>query len=281
MIFLGLGIGINFSATPKRQSTSEWDSDALVYISKVESADGEPLSEKVKLAINQFVKRCKEDNSPVEGVSNWDAIKSMCLLAGPKTLDGSLVALRGPDPTNFNFVSGDYNSTLGLKNDGTTKYLDANINNNSVPQDSRHLVINVTDSSATSGNIFTGCYVGHTPGSNVIFAQGSATNSSMTLLRRFGSSSATGSFPAGNGLGVLGGGRVPSDLDYVYYVTPVESGRSEVESQIPMNANIYIFRYSFGNAFSRATRISFYSFGEAVDLVKLKDAIDEYMASIA
>src|SRR5690606_38212008 len=68
---------------------------------------------------------CKSDPSPVEGVSNWDAIKSSCLLAGPRTLNGSLVALKGLPPVNNGFESSDHHSMLGLKGN-SGKYLDSN-----------------------------------------------------------------------------------------------------------------------------------------------------------
>jgi hypothetical protein len=45
----------------------------------------------------------------------------------------------GTAPTNFNFVSGDYNRKTGLVGDGSTKYLDSNRAGNADPQNSFHL----------------------------------------------------------------------------------------------------------------------------------------------
>jgi hypothetical protein len=89
------------------------DPDAAVYIAAVEAADeaASPgvgaLETATKVAIHSFVKGCKAD-----GI--WPAIKASCILAGARTLEGALVPLVGAAPTNFNFVSGDYNRETGL-----------------------------------------------------------------------------------------------------------------------------------------------------------------------
>jgi hypothetical protein len=95
------------------------DPDAAAYITAVETADGQSLETAVKIAIHSFVKGCKAD-----GI--WPAIKASCILAGARTLTGALLPLVGTAPTNFNFVTGDYNRKTGLVGNGSTKYLDSN-----------------------------------------------------------------------------------------------------------------------------------------------------------
>jgi hypothetical protein len=92
------------------------DPDAAAYIAAVETADGQALETATRVAIHSFVKGCKAD-----GI--WTAIKASCILAGARTLDGALVPLVGTAPTNFNFVSSDYNRKTGLVGNGSTKYL--------------------------------------------------------------------------------------------------------------------------------------------------------------
>ena len=82
-------------------------------------------------AINNFVVGCKQD-----GI--WDPIKACCIMAAWDGLNGALYPLKGAAPTNYNFVSGDYNRETGLVGDGSTKYLDSNRNNNVDPQNNRH-----------------------------------------------------------------------------------------------------------------------------------------------
>jgi hypothetical protein len=126
-----------------------FDADAQAYITAVETADAQALEPAVKTAINNFVVGCKAD-----GI--WDAIKSSCIMAGARTLSGALVPLKGTGPTNFNFVTGDYDRKTGLVGDGSTKYLDSNRNNNADPQNNAHLSCYIsTVASATGAHI--GC----------------------------------------------------------------------------------------------------------------------------
>jgi hypothetical protein len=103
------------------------DAAAAAYIAAVEAADGQPLEDAVKTAINSFVVGCKAD-----GI--WTAIKASCILAGARTLAGALVPLVGAAPTNFNFVSGDYDRETGLVGNGSTKYLDTNSSPTASPE---------------------------------------------------------------------------------------------------------------------------------------------------
>ena len=112
-------------------SVYTYDADASAYILAVEAADDQTLEPATRSAINKFVVGCKAD-----GI--WNAIKASCILAGARTLAGALVPLVGTAPTNFNFVSGDYNRETGLVGNGSTKYLDSNRNNNADPQDNQH-----------------------------------------------------------------------------------------------------------------------------------------------
>ena len=79
-----------------RQTWQPMDSDAAAYITAVETADGQALEEKVKIAIDNFVLGCKAD-----GI--WSAIKASCILAGARTTNGALVPLVGTAPTLNNF----------------------------------------------------------------------------------------------------------------------------------------------------------------------------------
>jgi hypothetical protein len=108
--------------------------EAVEYVAAVEEEDGEPLEFGVAKAINDFVLGCKND-----GI--WDAIKACNILAGARTLSGALVPLVGTAPTNPGnvFVDGDYNRETGLIGDGSTKYLDANRNQDADPQDNHHM----------------------------------------------------------------------------------------------------------------------------------------------
>ena len=107
------------------------DADVVAYVVAVESADGNRLEDGVISAFDSFITGCKSD-----GI--WTALKASCILAGARTLSGALVPLVGTAPTNFNFVSGDYNRETGLIGNGSTKYLNSNRANNTDPQNNFH-----------------------------------------------------------------------------------------------------------------------------------------------
>lgn len=113
------------------------DVDAADYIRRVQAADGQQLELPVRLAFDAFVRGCKSDGILA-------AIKASCILAGARTLSGALVPLVGAAPTNFSFVSGDYNRKTGLIGNGATKYLATNRLNNSDPTDDAHISTYVT-----------------------------------------------------------------------------------------------------------------------------------------
>jgi hypothetical protein len=124
---------MSWTIAGKYVRASATDPDAQVYLQAVEAVDGQALEFEVARAIDNFVLGCKAD-----GI--WNAIKASCILAGARTLNGALVPLVGTAPTNFNFVSGDYNRKTGLGGSASSniKYLNANRNNNTDPQDSKH-----------------------------------------------------------------------------------------------------------------------------------------------
>lgn len=149
---------------------SSYDRDAKNYISRVEAADSDYLEQPVKRAINKLIRRLKSTPSPI-AATQWDAIcaGTALLMCGAKTLTGALVPLHKdmPTPTNYNFVSGDYNRRAGLKGDGTTKFLGLGINNDSVPQDDRHLAAWQTEHcSRDADRALVGCGLAVTSNAN-------------------------------------------------------------------------------------------------------------------
>jgi hypothetical protein len=135
--------------------------EVKTYIDAVEQADGQLIEYEVANAINDFVRGCKND-------AIWDAIKACCILAGARTLDGALKPLKGAAPTSFNFVSGDYNRKTGLIGNGSNKYLNINRNNNTDPQNNRHLSVYKTQTTFPNLN-------------RVFIGDGAFINSSMLL----------------------------------------------------------------------------------------------------
>jgi len=232
--------------------------EAVSYVTAVEAADGEPLEYGVARAINDFVLGCKND-----GI--WSAIKASCILAGARTLNGALVPLVGAAPTNYNFVSGDYNRSTGLVGDGSTKYLDSNRANNADPQNNHHL-------SAFTTSIQTAVLVG------VRFG-GSGTGGRYVNLNSFRdlpNSDTQQSF----GSAVIGdstflGTLRTSSSEYVARIGGASSTIAST-STTPVSGNLFIFAQNsitIGPQSHTASRLAFYSIGESLDLEKLDNRV--------
>jgi hypothetical protein len=92
-------------------------------------------------AISDFIAGCKAD-----GV--WSKITEAYLMAGV-TFGGITVKLKGTGTlTNNNFVSGDYQATgagAGLTGDGSTKYIDTGLNDNTLNADNKSFGVYITN----------------------------------------------------------------------------------------------------------------------------------------
>jgi len=240
------------------------DPDAVSYVAAVEAADGEELEYGVAKAINDFVLGCKTDEI-------WDAIKACCILAGARTLNGALVPLVGTAPTNYNFVSGDYNRETGLVGDGSTKYLDSNRNNNSDPQDSQHLSVFATaDPTYTTTRMAIGAGGSGQSGASHINSIGVSGQMGMR------SRSSTAQLISATYAGLLSISRASSG-GYSYRHNSVPGFIAQVSST-PFNANIQIFAAE-ASRFSDA-RLAFYSIGESLDLALLDTRVSNLITAI-
>jgi len=232
-----------------RQTWQPMDSDAAAYITAVETADGQALEEKVKIAIDNFVLGCKAD-----GI--WSAVKASCILAGARTLAGALVPLVGTAPTNFNFVSGDYNRETGLVSDGSTKYLDSNRNNNTDPQNSKHVAIYA--STLVGGNIFNS-------GTGGIAGRVGLTSDGFVSCNHNTGIFKQEAAPAVAFTGISRG----NSSNYIYR-TNSSNATVVFNSGAPNNGNILFYARPGTPPDSYTTsRLAFYSIGESLDLALL------------
>ena len=243
------------------------DPDAMTYLAAVEAADGQVLESSVRLAVNAFIKGCKND-----GI--WPAIKASCILAGARTLNGALVPLVGPAPTNFNFVSGDYNRKTGLIGDGATKYLASNRDNNADLQNNKHVALWVSSLATTSPNpvYFGGDGVG---GSTQILDVGSL---SYRINSLFGESSGA---PFATGFAGVARSASANSVNRNNGITRT----SNTASSPPTNENSLIYRRSNLSGVSYANaRLAFYSIGESLDLAlldtRVTTLINQFAAAI-
>ena len=229
-----------------RQTWQPMDPDAAAYITAVETADGLPLEEKVKIAIDNFVLGCKAD-----GI--WSAIKASCILAGARTLDGALIPLMGDAPTNPGnvFVEADYDRKTGLLGDGSTKYLDSNRTGNDDPSDNFHMSFYASSGTAIIGtaNSF----------SNILWRGDNAVRIKSAVSLATSSAASGPYFGGGNKSGSAITVRV-AGINYTQ--TRADSGTTE-------NITLYRFVQTNLTPLYSSARLAFYSIGESLDLTKL------------
>ena len=245
----------------RRVVTGSYDTDAQTYITAVETADGQALETAVKDAINAFVVGCKADDI-------WSAIKASCILAGARTLAGALVPLVGTAPTNFNFVSEDYNRKTGLLGNGTNKYLNSNRAGNADPQDSAHGAVYRNNTTNPGIAVYLGSQgrPGDGPFRNVVFY--SLSDNVYFGIRKldvndpFVASVATAS-------GLVGVAR-PSSASMNYRING-NTVTSSITSATPGTPSVFVFANNSNGAFANpaAIRLAFYSIGESLNLAQL------------
>ena len=245
------------------------DAEADAYIAAVEAADGQALESGVKFAIKNFVLCCKQD-----GI--WDAIKASCILAGARTLAGSLVPLVGTAPTNFNFVSGDYNRKTGLVGDGSTKYLLANRNEDSDPQNNRHFSCYASSVATGSARVFMAARTSSGSGRAYMDRDGS-------VVRVNNNSASNRSFNSTATSGFIGTTR-PSSATVDFRIISGGTATFDESSASPGSAPFTVFARDSGVSGFSTHRLAFYSIGESLDLAlldaRVTDLINAFGAAI-
>jgi hypothetical protein len=199
----------------------------------------------------------------------WTALKASAILAGARTLTGALTPLVGTAPTNFNFVSGDYNRKTGLKGDGSTKYLDSNRANNADPQNSKHLAVFVSTQTSTQNTTLIG--------------QALATGSSHLTVNNVASPTSYAARVNGPGIANIGtlttgfsGLNRSAFTGFLHRSGGSTSPELASISATPASGNILVF----GGINFYAGRLAYYSIGESIDLAALDTRVSALMTAI-
>jgi hypothetical protein len=242
----------------------EFDPDALAYFTAVETADGQALEPAVRAAINSFVIGCKSD-----GI--WSAIKASCILSGARTLNGALIPLVGPAPTNFNFGSNDYSRKTGLKGNGTDKYLSSNRADNADNINSHHLSVYVSSSTPSGDFVDIGVN-----GTYVSFIGVFTIENIIAISRRLNSSvpriNVNPRLPGFKGVTRDSGTTIKARILSVDYTLTEVSGA-------PSAGITNVFRRGGDGVAPSRSSINFYSIGSAIDLAKLDARVSALMAA--
>ena len=244
-----------------------YDADAQAYIANVEAADGMPLEREVCVAISDFVVGCKVDG-------NWSSLRAAVILLGARSLRGALVPLVGPSPVNINFVNGDYTRTTGLISN-SSKRLDTRLAHRSLPQNNMHYSVWIHTRSPSIPTV----YMGNGPSSTETGASnfGQETLTGMFVRNQNGTNITQ--LNTGLGVGFFGCSR---SLAASYRVRVNGQNReNNLVSQVPYNDNFYVYASSVSGSNASNPRLSFYSAGLDVDLIKLDYRLTQMVQSIS
>ena len=226
------------------------DSDALAYFSRIEAA-GSSINRTNRAAVIAFIRGCKAD-----GI--WSAIKASCLLAGPDTIAGAFVPLKGNTPT---YIATDHTS-LG----GVIGSFDTQTNHTTFSKDNIHY--SVWRTSVSNANHFILASGGQTVGigttSIEVYVEGG-------IGRLYTRNQSTNAQNAGTNIGGFIGVTRNLSTSYIrrYNNGNVQLNISSIETL--QNANIFS---------STLSRLSFYSIGENINLTLLNARLATYMSSI-
>ena len=251
-----------------------FDPDALDYINRVETADGELLEPRVRTAINQFVLGCKAD-----GI--WTSLVTSCIMAGARTVAGAITPLVGNAPTNNNFVAGDYSRTLGLLGNDSNKYLATGYNNNDTtnfPQNDSHISCYVSASQTDASGVLVGAQnslggilnIGYSSQTQIFF-RSRAASARLFSVAPLGFQASTRNNSANfSSRATQSGGSISDTTSTVLSTTP--------------NNNLFGvfcgFSSTTANQFS-AARMSFYSIGKCLTIARLDTRVTTLMSTLA
>jgi len=256
-----------------RKGWQPMDADAAAYITAVETADTEPLEEKTKIAIDNFVLGCKAD-----GI--WNAIKASCILAGARTLTGALVPLVGTAPTSFNFVDADYNRKTGLVGNTTSKYLNSNRAGNADPQNSFHASGYLSTATNGEGRIIGSMSADSGVDANIDMYLPTAVGNLFNFRNRTVGTNFL--VPASTAsLGFLGTSRSASTTTEARINK--QNFTSTIVSASTTANNVLIFARSRPTVTAQnycSARLAFYSIGESLDLALLDARVTDLMNAI-
>ena len=205
----------------------------------------------------------------------WDDIQASCILAGARTVAGALIPLKGPAPTNFNFVGADYNRETGLKGDGSTKYLDSGRNNNADGQNDAHRAVCISEQDDTlTSTAYMGAGVADV-GSDLLGKSGTSPYNAVVRSRTSAAFTASTS-----GTGCLGISRSGS-ANYTLRIAGVDQTVAAT-SQTPHSDNLYVFARNNSGSPSIPSngRLTFYSIGGALNLAQLDARVTTLITAI-
>jgi hypothetical protein len=223
------------------------------------------MNDNNQLALRRFVVGCINDNI-------WDRITAIVPLAGPSSLAGALVPLKGIAPTNFSFVAADYNIQKGLVGNGSTKYLNTGYASSTFgSQNDAHISCYSTSTSVPT-NYFMGSattFVAYTSGS-LGYTTAAINNSNAAAFT-------SNSVSAGN---MFIGSRRSDSQEFWMRTGSTEDRKGSSFSSAPTASAIHVFRSSASTTSYTAARLAFYSLGRSLNMGLLRNRMGTYVSEL-
>lgn len=253
---------------PRQSGYVAADDDARAYIAAVRTADGQALENSVAKAIDTFVAGCKTDGT-------WAALTHCCLLAGPRTIGGCCVAMKGTSPTSNAFVADDYKRKTGLKGStSNTKFLNTNVNHNTFTQNNFHMSVWISEAAATGTFKIHAGAGGNQTGSSGLFQ-----NSGGLQMQNQSSSAQTPGALTDTTTGLIGSTR-STGTTFTMRWGASSGGAGTRNSQTPYSGNVHVFRDSFYSTLFSEARLAWYSLGTNIDFALLRTRLTTYLSDI-
>jgi len=241
-----------------------FDTDAVDYISRVETADAETLEIGIQVAINNLVVELKD-----EGL--WNDITQLVLTCGARTLTGALEPLKGVAPGTWGGTSSLYNRKTGLKGD-KSNVIDTNIASNSLPNN-LHTSLWITEQrSGTAFEVYLGSGIFqsglkliqmiHASGTTVL---ASRVNSDTSILTDVG-------------LNLYATSRLDNTSVQIYSSGVLNNITDNNIGTTDITTNVIIFGRGTPTSSSDRSnpRIRHWSLGNNLDLIKLNTSLSNY-----
>lgn len=254
---------------PRASGYTPADADARAYVAAVRTADGQALENNVAKAIDTFVAGLKTDNV-------WASLTHCALLAGPRTIAGCCVALKGTAPASNAFVAADYNRETGLKGStANTKFLNTNVNHNTFTQNDFHMSVWISEAAATNTFKIHMAAGGNSTGASGLFQSGG----SLQMQNQSSSNQSPGA-ATDTTTGLIGTTRSGSTTFTMRWGAS-SAGSGTRTSQTPFSGNVHVFRDSFYTTLFSEARMAWYSLGTNIDFALLSTRINTYLSDIA
>lgn len=227
-------------------------------------------------AIDRFVRTIK-----ASGV--YDDIGTACIMAGWTNLAGALTPLKGAAPTNVSglFQDADLDPGIGLKGNGSSKYLNSNRANNADGQNDHHMACYATAPNTLAAGPLMGSGRNAFTGTDQITNATSLSPTDLIVFSRLSTTLTYDAVAGGiNAVGLQGISRSES-AGYKARVNGADTNITRASAP-PVSDNTFVFDRNPQGAAASPTdaTLSWYSIGSATDLAALDSAVSTLMADL-